>query len=110
MGRVLALGAWARAGVGGASFEKGVVRNGRVVLDIDEAKAKTSGGRAKSQKKKVTLAEVKAAHRKRSRRARTQDERKRAKNVLPPEKYHLWLRHPGRYDVEGVDTPKKGRK
>jgi len=53
---------------------------------------------------------VKAAHRKRSRRARTQDERKRAKNVLPPEKYHLWLRHPGRYDVEGVDTPKKGRK
>ena len=71
---------------------------------------KTSKKRAKSQKKKVTLAEVKAAHRKRSKRARTQDERKRAKSVLPPEKYHLWLGHPGRYDVEGVDTPKKGRK
>ena len=47
----------------------------------------------------------------RSTRARTLDSKRRAKKTFPAdytdEQYALWAANPGRYDIEGIDTPKK---
>lgn len=47
----------------------------------------------------------------RSTRAQTLDSKRRAKKTFPAdytdEQYALWAANPGRYDIEGIDTPKK---
>jgi len=41
----------------------------------------------------------------RSNKSRGQDTNKLAEDILPPKRYHLWLRRPNKYDIVGVDTP-----
>jgi len=54
------------------------------------------------------LARGKEAHAKRSQRARTLDNKKKAKRTLSPtrENFKRWQKRPNRYDLKGVDTPK----
>ena len=60
---------------------------------------------------KLSLEELRAMFANRSKRSRALDVKKRAKRVITkPEDYYLWVRAPSRYDVEGVDTPKRKRR
>ena len=55
---------------------------------------------------KLTRKELEEIFAKRSERARKLDKKRRAKVVITkPEEYYLWVRAPGRYDIEGIDTP-----
>jgi len=60
---------------------------------------------------KLSLEELRAMFASRSKRSRALDVKKRARRVITkPEDYYLWVRAPSRYDVEGVDTPKRKRR
>lgn len=53
---------------------------------------------------KVTIKMVRAAQEKRSAISKGLDAVKLAKRVVQPSA--AWLKHPGRYDIRGIDTPK----
>jgi len=70
-------------------------------------------GRIKSWEllRKITKADIEKAkqrHAKRSKRARTLDERRTARRLA--KRVETWMRRPGRYDHPGVDTAKKPAK
>jgi len=73
----------------------------------------------KSQKKRPVgrpprpgLARGKEAHARRSKRAQTLDNKRRAKKTLSPTRanFKRWAKRPNRYDLKGVDTPPKKKK
>ena len=82
------------------------------------ARSKRSAGKAQTSGKKVKdgTAPAKKSDRSasavqsgRSRRSQTMDSRRRAKQTFPAdctdEQYAKWVANPGRYDIEGIDTP-----
>jgi len=60
-----------------------------------------------SKLKTPSMEEIKERQRRRSKRARAIDNQKRASVVLKPgdRRTALWMKRPGDYDIEGVDTP-----
>jgi len=57
---------------------------------------------------KLTKGDLEKIFAKRSKRSRSIDKKKRAKKVIKkPWEYYLWVRAPKRYDIEGIDTPKR---
>lgn len=58
----------------------------------------------KEEKKEVTTTQIEQRQSQRTKRARLMDSKKRAKSVVEPDRYRLWIKHPNRYDIEGVDT------
>jgi len=64
---------------------------------------------------KYTIKQLKEINAQRSERSRTLDSRRTAKIVLSPKdpRVALWVKHPDRYDIEGIDTmtvkPKKAK-
>jgi len=60
-----------------------------------------------SKLKTPSMEEIKERQRRRSKRARAIDNQKKAKVVLKPgdRKTALWMKRPGDYDIEGIDTP-----
>jgi len=46
----------------------------------------------------------------RSARSKAMDAARQAKNVLPFPKFKPWLKRPGRYDIEGIDTKRNGNR
>ena len=70
-----------------------------------KGKAGNAPGKKKSER---SASEIQSG---RSTRAQTLDSKRRAKKTFPAdytdEQYALWAANPGRYDIEGIDTPKK---
>jgi len=60
---------------------------------------------AKQGKVSVGMGLLKHVNEMRSNKSKGQDSNKLAGDILPPGKYHLWLRRPNKYDIVGVDTP-----
>ena len=59
---------------------------------------------------KVSNSDIIARQQKRTSRARKLDSHKTAKQIVEPDEYHKWLKHPNRYDILGVDTAVQKKK
>ena len=74
---------------------------------------KRSAGKSKDAPKKKSDSSASAVQSGRSRRSQTMDSRRRAKVTFPAdytdEQYAKWVANPGRYDIEGIDTPTGSR-
>ena len=74
---------------------------------------KRSAGKSKDAPKKKSDSSASAVQSGRSRRSQTMDSKRRAKQTFPAdytdEQYAKWASNPGRYDIEGIDTPTGSR-
>ena len=68
-------------------------------------KSKTTDVGMKLEKLIAKKAQIKKRQSQRTTRARNLDSKKQAKRVVKRDRYDLWLAHPERYDIIGVDTP-----
>jgi len=61
---------------------------------------------------KYSLAKALRKNKRRTARARMQDKRMRNRHLIKRtqrKRFYLWFLHPGRYDLQGIDTPTKRR-
>ena len=62
---------------------------------------------------RYTLAAAKRKNLRRRKFARVRDSKLRNQNLVKRterKRFHLWFKHPGRYDLQGLDTPRKRRR
>lgn len=73
------------------------------------APRKTSPDKPKEKPERKSTKSASDVQSRRSTRAQTLDSKRRAKKTFPAdytdEQYVLWAANPGRYDIEGIDTP-----
>lgn len=79
---------------------------------LAEVKASKRPAKPKAEGKAPMSVRVQDIQGDRSPRATAADRARLAKRVLPMRMAELWMKHPNRYDIRGVDTPKRrnGRK
>ena len=59
---------------------------------------------------KVSKSDIIARQQKRTSRARKLDSHKTAKQIVEPDEYYKWLKHPNRFDILSVDTAVQRKK
>ena len=84
---------------------------GKVKAPRKKTKPAKPKGKAKEKSERKSIGSASEVQSGRSIRAQSMDSKRRAKRTFPSdctdEQYALWAANPGRYDIEGIDTPKK---